>query len=128
MLTDLIRSESHLLTSPEAICDGFLEQAKAKRVSQRASDYVKEARKLYDFLKKSDHIPRLDDVPPNIYDSLIAAAGFSDKARGLLSKQKQKLASALTEFLEDIEKKDQKDWLEEIAYRLLLTRGDALGG
>ena len=123
MPTRLIQSPSDLVTSHRAVCDGFLAQAITK--TERATRYVEEARKLHDVLMRYDHVTSLADAA-EIFDNLIAASGFSDKARARLSGDE--LRSALTTILKLIEKKAGKDWREELVYRFLLTRGDSLGG
>lgn len=78
MTPPLIRSASDLVTSHRAVCEGFLSQALPK--TEKATPYVQEATKLYKVLLKSKDAASSVEIS-HIQDSLVAAAGFSDKAR-----------------------------------------------
>ncbi|MGD1102768.1 MAG: AvaI/BsoBI family type II restriction endonuclease [Terriglobia bacterium] len=119
----LIRSASDLVTSHRAVCEGFLSQALSKTI--RATPFVESAVKLHDVLVSVKDAASSADIR-EIQNELVAAAGFSDKARAHLSQEE--LRSALKNVLTQIAEKASRDWREEIVYRYLLTRGDSLGG
>lgn len=62
----------------------------------------------------------------DIYPSLLTAAGLSEKALGHLSDNDKTLA--ITELIEKFLEPTGKDFVDELVYRFLLTKGDALGG
>lgn len=120
-----IQSAQNLITSREATRNGFLQQALTK--TRKATSYVLEAHELADALANSENPSELVHIrTAHIRNALIAAAGFSDKARGKLSEAE--LESALLQILEDIRSRSTEGWRQEIIYRFLLTRGDTLGG
>ena len=120
-LPRFIANPSNLITSHRAVCDGFLAQALAK--TQQATPYVEDALRFYAALKDINSIDRLLDQM-DIWSDLVAAAGFSEKARAHLTNEE--LKSALQKVLKTIERADE--WREEVFYRYLLTKGDSLGG
>ncbi len=125
MLPLHIHSVDDLITSREATREGFLQQALTK--TQRAAPYIKEARNLKSILDTTDNIAELAQQSSQpIRHALLAAAGFSDKARGRMTGNE--LTSALEAILIRIAEMAPDDWREEIVYRFLLTRGDTLGG
>jgi type II restriction enzyme len=118
-----IRSAKQLVTSHRAVCEGFLLQAVAK--TQRAAPFVEEAREFWRLLACVHDIHTLPGRS-DLRGYLLAAAGFSDKAKSHLSKPELRLA--LKAVIETIAADAGSDWREEIVYRYLLTRGDSLGG
>lgn len=60
-----------------------------------------------------------------IRDSLITAAGISDKAKGYFREEDK--IEAITEFIERF-LEPSENFIDELIYRFLLTKGDALGG
>ena len=123
MLPKFVKSPSDLVTSHAEICKGFLSQALAK--TEKATPFIENARKLYKLLQQAKAIEGVLGLL-DIQDALIAASGFSDKARTHLSPNE--LESALKKILQTIAQKARDDWREEIIYRYLLTQGDTLGG
>ena len=123
MFPKLIKLPSDLVTSHAEICKGFLSQAFTK--TEKATRFIEDARKLYKLLQHAKAIEGVLGLP-DIQDALIAASGFSDKARTHLSANE--LESALKKILQTIAQKARDDWREEIMYRYLLTQGDTLGG
>lgn len=123
MTPSRIRSASDLVTSHRAVCEGFLSQALTK--TEKATPFVQRAQQLWDVLKTVPDVLSVFDHP-EILDDVVAAAGFSDKARSHLSVEE--LALALLPALRTIDEQSHGLWREEIVYRYLLTRGDTLGG
>ena len=118
-----LQSSDDLVTTYEATRAGFVALALEK--NRKAAPYIAEAR----FLQKtasSAKIPAdLTDIK-GIESGLLTAAGLSDKALAhLLQKDKSEAINNLIKnFLEPAGSK----FIEELVYRFLLTRGDALGG
>jgi len=118
-----ILTVAELVTTPAAICDGFLSQALAK--IEKAAPLIKEAKRFRRVLRS---IPEIADLlgREEIYEDLLSAAGLSEKARSHL--QGKELESVLARVLEAIAKRSQRGWRDELVYRFLLTKGDSLGG
>jgi hypothetical protein len=118
-----LTSSADLQTSYPAYRAGFISLALER--NRRATPFVDEARKLkavantanspVDLLKMKD-----------IRGALLTAAGISDKAAGYLveADKTEAIAGLINTFLEPA----GADFVEELVYRFLLTRGDTLGG
>ena len=61
-----------------------------------------------------------------IQDSLLTAAGISDKAKTHLQWEDRK--EAIKGLIENFLEPSGKSFVDELVYRFLLTRGDSLGG
>lgn len=118
-----IKSSADLVTSREAVRQGFLGQALAKTV--QAEPYVAQARR---FKKLLDDVASADAAveQPTIRTDVLAAAGFSDKALNHLSGSE--LVDALEAVVSSISRQHPDTWRDELLFRFLLTRGDSLGG
>lgn len=103
MLPPSITSSQDLVTSHEATCQGFLDQAKAK--AEKATFYIDEGMKFWGELTKTATI---SDVlgNPCLQEGLIATAGVSAKARNYLTDEDIK--RILSGILEGIPE-DRKD-------------------
>lgn len=112
-----------LVTSHHAICNGFLNQALAK--TQKATPYIEEALSFWHALQEVKDVLRLLQLP-EYREQLLASAGFSDKALNHLSDEE--LNQSLIKVFETIFQRAGKHFREEILFRYLLTKGDALGG
>ncbi|OGL45914.1 MAG: hypothetical protein A2161_02055 [Candidatus Schekmanbacteria bacterium RBG_13_48_7] len=123
ILPQHIKSESDLVTSHNAVCDGFLLQALKK--TEIAEPYIKDALQFWEELKKASNLNDLIKID-GIRNQLITAAGFSDKSQSHLSSQE--LIDSLKKVLDMIAEFSQDNWREQILYRNLLTKGDSLGG
>lgn len=121
-----INSPDNLITSHAATVEGFLKQALAK--TDKATPYSEKAARFHEALQRVESIETidalLDDV--NYRAGLIAAAGFSLKATGHLSKDE--LDEAIKEVFSTLRDQFGEAFREEIVYRYLLTAGDTLGG
>lgn len=118
-----IKSDEDLVTSYEARRAGFVALALEK--NRRASPFVEQARSLKTTAltaKKPSDLLKIKDIQI----ALLTAAGISDKAFvHLQEKDKQDAISGLIEnFLEPA----ADNFVEELVYRFLLTRGETLGG
>jgi hypothetical protein len=116
-----VSSASDLVTSPEEICRGFLDQAQQK--SRQATPVVQEANQMLVLLKQKDNL-RAALHEPNLRKHLYTAAGLSRKSQQHLG------ASDFDAILEHVfhDSKFGDDWREEIVFRFLLVKGDSLGG
>lgn len=123
MIPKHIHTASDLVTSSEAICDGFLRQA-IKKVEQ-ASPYVKQALRFREALLKAK-------TPANAMrlhgftSDLVASAGFSEKSQVYFSAQQ--LEKAVEKVLQTIYEKNPEGFCDDVFCRYLLTKGDSLGG
>ena len=125
MIPPWISSAKDLVTSRQATREGFLKQALIK--TDRATPFVRDAERLLSVLDKAASYGDLAaSRDPWVQDSLLSAAGFSDKAKAHLSDRDLELA--LSEALAEISRRATDSWQHEIVYRFLLTRGDTLGG
>ncbi len=97
MLPPHIQKPSDLVTSHRAVCEGFLSQAQAK--TQKAAPVVGQAKLLLAALHKVANVESLLKLK-EFRSDLIAAAGFSAKARGHLSDAE--LDAAVSEVFEKI--------------------------
>jgi hypothetical protein len=102
---------------------GFVALALEK--NRQASPYVEEARVLKVLAEKAKRPVDLMKIK-GIESGLLTAAGISEKAKGyLLAENKQNaIRNLIDKFLEPSGKK----FVEELVFRFLLIRGDALGG
>ena len=118
-----LRSSKDLVTTYEATRSGFVALALEK--NRRATPYVAEARALQEAasqVKTPTDLLRIKGIETG----LLTAAGLSDKALvHLLPEDKtESIKGLIKNFLEPAGTK----FVEELVFRFLLTRGDALGG
>jgi type II restriction enzyme len=123
MTPRFIKAVNDLVTSHDATCQGFLDQAKVK--AERATPYVSAA---VEFWAKLKRIKAPDDLIRNrsIREGLIATAGVSTKARGYLNEDD--ITQILSGVLEGIPDDRKARFREEVFYRYLLTKGASLDG
>jgi hypothetical protein len=118
-----LRSSEDLETTYEAIRAGFIALALEK--NRRATPYVDEARALK--LAASPARTPADLLTiAEIQSGLLTASGISDKAAEHLTEgdRKEAIDGLISNFLEPA----GESFVEELVFRFLLTRGDALGG
>jgi hypothetical protein len=120
---DHLSSSDCLVTPYEEIRAGFIALALEK--NRRASPFVEEAkalRVLASRASKPEGLLRISEIR----ESMLTAAGISDKAAGHLSEDDKTdaIRGLIDKFLEPA----GKDFVDELVYRFLLTRGDSLGG
>jgi hypothetical protein len=121
-LTHLKTSED-LITSYEAVRAGFVALALEK--NRRATPFVEQARALKiiaSAAKKPSELLEIEDIQ----SALLTAAGISDKAIGHL--QKKDKMDAIQGLIQNFLEPAGENFVEELIYRFLLTRGDTLGG
>lgn len=118
-----IQSAKDLVTSYEEVRAGFLKLALEK--NRQATPFVEEAKALKTLAQRADTPEDLHSVP-EIRSALLTAAGLSDKATGHLTVEVQQ--EAINNLIEKFLKTAGKDFVDELVFRFLLTRGDTLGG
>ncbi|MDD3535571.1 MAG: AvaI/BsoBI family type II restriction endonuclease [Candidatus Cloacimonetes bacterium] len=118
-----ISSADDLLTSYEATRAGFLSLALEK--NRKATPYVDEARALQKAALKAKNAADLVKIK-GIEVGLLTASGLSDKSLKHLEEpdKTQAIRQLIKNFLEPA----GSQFVDELVYRFLLTRGDALGG
>lgn len=118
-----LKTSLDLVTAYEKTRAGFV--ALAIERNRRATPFIDQARVLKTIASQvntPDDLMNLIEIQP----ALLAASGVSDKAAGYLQPQDkiQAIQGLIKEFLEPA----GSDFVEELVYRFLLTRGDTLGG
>lgn len=118
-----LKSSAGLRTSYAAVRAGFVELALEK--NRRATPFVEEARALKvsaSAAKKPGDLKKMAEIR----QGLLTAAGVSGKATKHLeeSDKDDAIGGLIANFLEPAGDK----FVEELVFRFLLTRGDALGG
>lgn len=118
-----LRSSKDLETSYEAIRAGFVQLALEK--NRRATPFVAQARALKAAASHARSAADLINIE-SIRSGLLTAAGISDKAANHLeeSDKQEALEGLVANFLEPA----GANFVEELVFRFLLTRGDTLGG
>jgi Restriction endonuclease BsobI len=118
-----LESSSSLQTSYEAYRAGFVSLALER--NRRATPFVDEARKLKLVASKAKNPTDLLKMK-EIGKALLTAAGISDKAAGHLEEtdKTEAIAGLIAKFLDPA----GANFVEELVFRFLLTRGDTLGG
>lgn len=123
MNSKLITKAEDLVTPREETRAGFIAMALEKNFI--AVPYVEEAKTLKSLaskVKKPMELLNVDDLRVG----LLTASGLSDKALNYLTEDDRTIAikGLIEEFLEPAGEK----FVDELVYRYLLTKGDALGG
>ncbi|MCA1593797.1 MAG: type II restriction endonuclease [Acidobacteria bacterium] len=118
-----LASSDDLVTRYEAIRAGFVSLALEK--NRRATPFVEQARALKVAATSADTPAGLVDIE-GIQAALLTAAGVSDKAAVHL--QPEDKAAAILGLIENFLALAGADFIEELVFRFLLTRGDTLGG
>jgi len=118
-----LKSSKNLETTYEAIRAGFVALALEK--NRRATPFVAQARALKTAASKAKSPAGLLRIP-EIQPALLTAAGVSDKAINHLqgSDKREAVDGLIKNFLEPA----SANFVEELVFRFLLTRGDTLGG
>ncbi len=112
-----------LITAPEEIRAGFV--ALALERSRRATPFVEQARALKVSATRAKRPNALLEIE-GIRTALLTASGFSEKATKQTTEKDQ--TGAIQDFIEKFLEPAGTNFVEELVYRFLLTRGDSLGG
>ncbi|MCI0405726.1 MAG: type II restriction endonuclease [candidate division Zixibacteria bacterium] len=118
-----LKSSKSLETPYEAVRAGFVSLALEK--NRRATPFVAQARALKAAASKAKSPADLLKIP-EIQSALLTAAGVSDKAVNHLqdADKREAVNGLIKNFLEPA----GVNFVEELVFRFLLTRGDTLGG
>ena len=118
-----IRSADDLITSRERTRAGFISLALEK--NYLAVPYIEEAKALKSLASRVSSPNDLLKVK-DLRVGLLTASGLSEKSLNYLTKEDETLAikGMIEEFLEPA----GDNFIDELIYRYLLTKGDALGG
>lgn len=118
-----ISSSNDLVTTYEATCAGFVALALEK--NRKATPFISQARALQTAAAEAKTPSDLLKIK-GIYSGLLTSAGLSDKALNhLLPEDKQE---AINGLIKDFLEPAGENFIEELVFRFLLTRGDTLGG
>lgn len=112
-----------LITPYEQTRAGFLKMALEK--NKMAVPFIDEARTLKELALKAEKPEDLVGLK-NIRQSLLAAAGVSDKALNHIEEQDKE--KAILDLIDNFLEPAGGNFIDELVYRFLLTRGDSLGG
>jgi Restriction endonuclease BsobI len=118
-----LKKSKDLVTKYEATRAGFV--ALALERNRRATPFIEQARALKSIaltVKKPVQLLEIKNISP----TLLTASGVSDKATAHL--QEDDKISAIKGLIENFLEPAGKNFVEELVYRFLLTRGDTLGG
>ncbi|KPK95754.1 restriction endonuclease [bacterium SM23_31] len=118
-----IKSSKDLVTTYKDTRAGFVALALEK--NRKATPFISEAKVLKPEASKAFLPIELLNIN-TIRSSLLTAAGISDKAEKHLKEEDKK--EAVKGLIENFLEPAGKDFVEELVYRFLLTRGDQLGG
>ena len=118
-----LKSHEDLITPYEETRAGFIALALEK--NRTATPFVEEAKALKVFASRAKAPKELLEIS-EIQDSLLTATGISDKAKTHLQGQDKK--EAIKGLIENFLEPSGQSFVDELVYRLLLTRGDSLGG
>lgn len=119
----LIKSAEDLVTSREETRAGFIALALEK--NYLAVPYIDEAKRLKSVAKRISSPRDLLKIN-DLRVGLLTASGLSEKSLKYLTEEDKIVAieGLIEKFLEPA----GKDFIDELIYRYLLTKGDALGG
>lgn len=120
---DHLKSSADLVTTHEATRAGFIELALEK--SRKKNPFISDAKALKVAASRAPtptELPRMMEIEK----SLLTAAGVSDKALKYLTPQDR--LEAINRLIKNYLEPAGKDFVDELVYRFLLTKGDQLGG
>ena len=118
-----LTGSTDLITPPEEIRAGFV--ALALERNRQATPFVEQARALKVLAQQVKYPIDLLKID-GIQTALLTAAGFSDKAVRHTDEINQ--TRAIEQLIENFLEPAGAEFVEELVYRFLLTRGDSLGG
>lgn len=118
-----IKKWEDLVTTKQATRKGFIAIALEKNI--KGTPFIEEAKSLKILAAKAKKPKDLIKLK-KIFPSLLAASGLSEKAVSHLTDNDQK--GAIADLIEKFLEPAGKDFVDELVYRFLLTKGDALGG
>lgn len=120
--THLVTADS-LITPYTQVRAGFISMALEK--NRKATPFVEEAKALKVLASQARRAMELLDMVA-LRPSLLTAAGISDKAANHLTEDDK--TEAIRGLIDNFLEPAGQDFVDELVYRFLLTRGDSLGG
>jgi len=120
---NFIKNPASLITPYEQTRAGFVALALEK--NKVGTPYVEEAKVLKIEASKAktpSDLLKLNSIKP----ALLTASGISEKANGHLTDQHK--TEAIRGLIENFLDPAGRDFIDELVYRFLLTKGDSLGG
>lgn len=118
-----LSSKTDLITSHAETRSGFLLLALEK--NRQATPFIDQARALKSIaseLSKSSDLLTL----PKIQTTLVTASGISDKAAKHINAITKE--QVVRDFIKNFLDTAGNDWVDELVYRFLITRGETVGG
>jgi type II restriction enzyme len=119
----LIKAAKDLVTSRHETRAGFIEFALEK--NRRSKPYIESAKVFRHFALQADTPDGLLGIK-EIRESLVTAAGLSDKALAYFTEADKNIA--IQELIDNFLKPAGDEFVDEAVYRYLLIKGDSLGG
>lgn len=116
-------SSEDLITNYQATRSGFVALALEK--NRRATPFIEQARTLKLFASQAENPTDLINIV-DIKTALLTAAGISDKAIKYLDHQDK--IDAIQGLIKNFLEPAGTNFVEELVFRFLLTRGETLGG
>lgn len=120
---DHLHSAKDLVTPYAEVRTGFIKLALEK--NRQATPFIQEAKTLKALalqITQPVDLLNMHELRP----AILTAAGVSDKARKYLTEADQ--IEAIKGMVDNFLEPAGKDFVDELVFRFLLTRGDALGG
>jgi hypothetical protein len=118
-----LESYESLITPYEETRAGFIALALEK--NRKATPFVEEAKTLKIIAQQTKTPRELLNIK-NIQSSLLTASGISNKAKKYLREKDRE--EAILGLIENFLEPSGKNFIDELVYRFLLTKGDSLGG
>jgi Restriction endonuclease BsobI len=118
-----LTTKADLITSYAQTRSGFLSLALEK--NRQATPFITQARALK-ALASTLALPADLLTLTNIQTLLVTAAGISDKAAAHLDAETKE--QVVRDFIENFLNTAGDDWVDELVYRFLITRGETVGG
>ncbi len=118
-----LTSSEDLITNYQATPSGFVALALEK--NRRATPFIEQARTLKLFASQAENPTDLINIV-DIKTALLTAAGISDKAIKYLDHQDK--IDAIQGLIKNFLEPAGTNFVEELVFRFLLTRGETLGG
>jgi hypothetical protein len=118
-----LKTKADLITSYAQTRSGFLSLALEK--NRQATPFITQARALK-ALVSTLALPADLLTQTNIQTLLVTAAGISDKAAAHINAETKE--QVVRDFIENFLNTAGDDWVDELVYRFLITRGETVGG
>ena len=118
-----LNNANDLITPYDEVRAGFI--ALALERNRRATPFIEQARALKIHVSKLNNPNQLLEIK-NIRSTLLTASGVSDKAAKHFNEEDK--IEAIKGLIQNFLEPAGIDFVDELVYRYLLTRGDTLGG